>query len=95
MKKKAAAQKVERHFIGERTPLARPRENTILAYDNKGEFTKWANRHGLRDRDYYFDCTTAVDARYSHQWSIPWVYANGTITWGTALKRMKRHFRIK
>ena len=69
-----------------------------LVYDNQIEFKHWARRHGLSKKngaDYYFDCITQVDARDPmKQNDIPGFLADGKITWGEALKILKKYFKI-
>ena len=70
----------------------------FLVYSNQIEFKRWARRHGLSKKngaDYYFDCITPVDARDPmKQNDIPGFLADGKITWGEALKILKKYFKI-
>jgi len=68
-----------------------------LTYSSQLEFKSWARKHGLTKKngaDYYFDCATAVDATKMSQPDIPGVKANGTLTWGEALEKLKSYFKI-
>ena len=69
-----------------------------LVFANKGNFKRWAVRHGLSKKngaDFYFDFITPVDARDNKQPDIPGFLADGNTTWGEALKKLARYFHIK
>ena len=69
----------------------------ILTYSNQIAFIKWARQHGLTKKagaDYYFDYITPVDATKESQPDIKGFYANGQVTFGTALSILKKHFKI-
>ena len=81
-------------------PKSRPQDafGCTLVYNNKAAFKRWAVRHGLSKKngaDFYFDFITPVDARDDRQPDIPGFLADGSTTWGEALKKLARHFRIK
>lgn len=69
-----------------------------LTYDNQMEFKSWAKKHGLTKKNgarYYFDSVFAVhDNGMISQDNIPGVVADGTLTWGEALYKLKLHFGI-
>ena len=69
----------------------------LLTYDRQLEFKSWAKRHGLTKKagaDYYFDFITPVDATKMNQPDIKGFRADGTVTFGTALRILKKHFKI-
>lgn len=70
----------------------------LLTYDRQLKFKSWAKHHGLTKKagaDYYFDFITPVDATKMSQPDIKGFRADGTVTFGTALKILKKHFKIK
>jgi len=69
----------------------------LLTYDRQLAFKSWAKRHGLTKKagaDYYFDFITPVDATKMSQPDIKGFRADGTVTFGTALRILKKHFKI-
>ena len=69
-----------------------------LTYSNQMEFKSWARKHGLTQKNgarYYFDSVFAVhDNGMTSQDTIRGVIANGSLTWGEALYKLKLYFRI-
>lgn len=69
-----------------------------LTMGNQLEFKRWARHHGLSKKngaDYYFDSIYPVDATEAKQPDIKGFFADGSTTWGEALKILKKHFKIK
>lgn len=71
-------------------------ENNVLTYDSQIKFEKWAMKNGIdsKKHDFYFDHITAVDATHDDQPDIPGVKADGTMTWGKALAKLKKYFKV-
>ena len=69
-----------------------------LTYSNQMEFKSWARKNGLTQKNgarYYFDSIFAVhDNGMTSQDTIRGVIANGSLTWGEALFKLKLHFGI-
>lgn len=77
--------------------MAKHDSTSLLTYSHQLEFKRWAAHHGLTKKagaDYYFDCVTPVDATKMSQPDIKGFRADGTVTFGTALKILKKHFKI-
>lgn len=67
-------------------------EKRTLTYDEQINFMRWARRNGLKN-EFYFDCVTAVNGEDYYQPDIPGVWANGTMTFGEALRKLKKYFK--
>lgn len=69
----------------------------LLTYSKQLDFKTWASHHGLTKKagaDYYFDFVTPVDATKPSQPDIKGFRADGTVTFGTALRILKKYFKI-
>lgn len=72
-------------------------KSTRLVYSNQLEFKAFARRHGLTYKngvDYYFDNIYCVDATDKRQPNINSVRCDGSLTFGEAIDRLKKHFKI-
>ena len=58
----------------------------ILYWDDQCKFTSFCKRH-FKIREFYFDDIFGVDGKT--QKNIPYLRANGTMTWGEAFKVVK------
>ena len=77
--------------------MAKHDSTSLLTYSCQLEFKRWAAHYGLTKKagaDYYFDFVTPVDATKMSQPDIKGFRADGTVTFGTALKILKKHFKI-
>ena len=77
--------------------MAKHDSTSLLTYSCQLEFKRWAAHYGLTKKagaDYYFDFVTPVDATKMSQPDIKGFRADGTVTCGTALKILKKHFKI-
>lgn len=73
-------------------------EKSTLTFSNQLDFKNWARKRGLTKKagaDYYFDGIFVVDGRdWDSQPNIENVVANGSLTFGKALARLKNYFNI-